>query len=227
MPPSDLNFEPPVVMPRLPEDRQIVTSVEAARRASTAKRATAFVGAEGSGPALVNHALSAAGARQTVYVVASNELGQQAAGDLAALAGGLPLTRLPKLDLPPPLVLGVGEATPYAELHADRRAAMLRTATLCELLASHAQSQVVLSAGALVRRVPPRRALQDATLELTLEQAVDTVLLSQKLTSAGYLRVPVVEDPGSYALRGGIVDIWPGQLGGSPIWGQQSDRPTM
>ncbi len=29
------------------------------------------------------------------------------------------------------------------------------------------------------------------------------------LTAAGYLRTPIVEDPGGFAIRGGVIDVWP------------------
>ncbi|HEY0464360.1 MAG TPA: transcription-repair coupling factor [Polyangiaceae bacterium] len=208
----DPNLEGDTFLPRLPEDRTIITASEAARLGLSRTGLTPLVGAEGSGPALVSQALAARGSRQIVYVVASHEVAQQAAGDLTALGKGLPLTHLARQPMPPPLVLASSESTPYAEVHSDRRANMLRTASLCELLANPERSPLVVTAGALVRRVPPRQALRDATLVLTVEQELDVVALSKKLTSAGYLRVPVVEDPGSYALRGGIVDLWPGQL---------------
>src|SRR5450432_1538793 len=151
MPPPDLNFDAPELVPRLPEDRPILTSADAARSALGQVGRSSFVGTAGSGPALVGHALSSQGARQVVYVTASNELAQQAAGDLGALARGLPLSRFSKLDLAPPLLLAPAESTPYSEVHGDRRAAMLRTATLYELLANPARMQLVLTAGALVR----------------------------------------------------------------------------
>src|SRR6187551_1496390 len=211
---SDLDpqLEGETFLPRLPEDRTIITASEAARLGLSRPGLTPLVGAEGSGPALVSQALAAQGGRQIVYLVASVEVAQQAAGDLSALGKGLPLMHLPRTPMPPPLVLAPSESTPYAEVHGDRRAAMLRTATLCELLANPERSPLVLTAGALVRRVPPRAALRDATLVLTVDQELDVVALSQRLTAAGYLRAPVVEDPGSYALRGGIIDLWPGQL---------------
>ncbi|HEY3667597.1 MAG TPA: DEAD/DEAH box helicase, partial [Polyangiaceae bacterium] len=212
MPAPDLSFEATAFLPRLPEDRRIVGSVDAARQALAASGHTAFVGAEGAGPALVAHALSAQGARQVVYLTANSEVAQQAAGDLAALGQGLPLTRVTKLELPAPLLLAPPESTPYAEVHADRRATMLRTAALHDLLSNPNRSQVVMTVSALLRRVPPRQALLDATVQLDVEQELDVVELSKKLTASGYLRAPVVEDPGSYALRGGILDLWPGQL---------------
>ncbi|HEY1534393.1 MAG TPA: hypothetical protein VGF76_10250, partial [Polyangiaceae bacterium] len=208
----DVNFEGSTFLPRLPEDRRIVASSDAARLVLAAAGHSAFVGAEGAGPALVAHALSAQSSRQVVYLVASGEIAQQAAGDLAAFGKGLPLARVPRLELPGPLLLAPPETTPYAEVHTDRRAMMLRAAALHDLLSNPSRSQVVLTVSALLRRVPPRQALRDASVELFVEQELDIVKLSQKLTASGYLRAPVVEDPGSYALRGGILDLWPGQL---------------
>ena len=31
----------------------------------------------------------------------------------------------------------------------------------------------------------------------------------RSLSEAGYLRVPVVEDPGGFAVRGALLDVWP------------------
>src|SRR6478609_3753928 len=160
----DPTFEGHAFLPRLPEDRTILTAGEAARLGLARPGLTPLVGVEGSGPALVSQALIAQGARQVVYVAASSELAQQAAGDLAALGKGLPLAHLPKLRSRAPLLLAPSESTPYAEVHADRRATMLRTAALCELLGDPPRSPVVLTAAALLRRVPPRQALREATL---------------------------------------------------------------
>ncbi|MEP7050962.1 MAG: DEAD/DEAH box helicase, partial [Pseudomonadota bacterium] len=212
MPAPDMTIEGSAFLPRLPEDRRIVGSADAARQALASSAPSAFVGVEGAGPALLSHALTAHGSRQVVHLVASGEIAQQTAGDLAALAKGLPLARVPRLELPAPLLLAPPESTPYAEVHTDRRATMLRAAALYDLLSNPNRRQIVLSVSALLRRVPPRQAMRDATVELAVDQELDMVRLSQRLTAAGYLRTPVVEDPGSYALRGGILDLWPGQL---------------
>src|SRR5450432_411206 len=110
MSPLDLNFDAPEFAPRLPADRPIVTSADVARQVLLKSAAHSFVGAMGSGPALVGHALSGQGARQIVYLAASNELAQQAAGDLGALTRGLPLARFPRLALAPPILLTPAES---------------------------------------------------------------------------------------------------------------------
>src|SRR3954469_11904199 len=112
MPAPDMTLEGSAFLPRLPEDRRIVTGAEAARQALSSSESSAFVGVEGAGPALVSHALAAHGARQVVHLVANGEVAQQTAGDLAALAKGLPLSRVPGLELPAPLLLAPPESTP-------------------------------------------------------------------------------------------------------------------
>jgi len=208
---SDPLFESADFVPRLPEDRRIVTAAECGKLPLAPRSVLHLVGAEGAGPALVSHALASNG-RRVVYVASSSESAQNAASDLTALGLGLPLPRWAARQPAAPLVLTSSDSTPYSEVHSDRRASMLRAATLHALLDPSAKLPLVLSAGALARRVPPREALAEASVELTVEQEIDVVKLSQKLTASGYLRVPVVEDPGSYALRGGILDLWPGQL---------------
>src|SRR5262249_10281361 len=41
-----------------------------------------------------------------------------------------------------------------------------------------------------------------------LEMEQDRDELARKLTAAGYLKSPLVEDPGTYAVRGGVFDVW-------------------
>src|SRR5438132_1344847 len=75
------------------------------------------------------------------------------------------------------------------------------------------------SAPALVahaRRVVPAAAVLAGAERLVAEDAIDLERMVNRLSEAGYLRAPVVEDPGSFAVRGGILDVWPPQLD-SPV----------
>jgi transcription-repair coupling factor (superfamily II helicase) len=40
------------------------------------------------------------------------------------------------------------------------------------------------------------------------EQIIDRERLTSRLAAAGYVRSPLVEDPGSFAVRGALVDVW-------------------
>lgn len=107
------------------------------------------------------------------------------------------------------LFFGASEVSPYADANPDRRAAQSRLATLFHLVHGLPFRFIVTSAPALVRKVVPRDVLQRHSDVLMAEQEIDRDALLERLTSAGYLRVPLVEDPGSFAVRGSVLDVWP------------------
>lgn len=200
----------PKFLSPLPEDRTIVDFDQLARQTLSSRGSSAFVGVEGAGVALAAHRLAHAGAKRVVCVCADAEASQRTASDLAAFARGLGFGKLPALAPGvEPLTIVSQEATPYAEARADRRLSLLRAAALYQMAAGLPSQLVVVSAGALVRRVPPRRIIKASGIVLEAEAEVDVVALGKQLDLAGYLRVPLVEDPGSFAIRGGIFDVWP------------------
>ncbi len=68
---------------------------------------------------------------------------------------------------------------------------------------------VLTTANAILQRVPPRSAFRDASLEIEEGSALDTELLTEFLIGRGYNRAETVREPGEFAVRGGIVDIYP------------------
>ena len=66
----------------------------------------------------------------------------------------------------------------------------------------------IMSWEALSQRTMPPEVLKKAafTLEVGKEYEMDSILA--KLTGAGYSRCPMVEGPGQFAVRGGILDIY-------------------
>ena len=57
--------------------------------------------------------------------------------------------------------------------------------------------------------VPPRAAFADASLELRTNGTVQPEKLARFLEAHGYGRAGTVMEPGEYAMRGGIIDIFP------------------
>jgi transcription-repair coupling factor (superfamily II helicase) len=106
------------------------------------------------------------------------------------------------------LVFAGSEASPYADVNPDRRAAMSRMATLFHLAHERPWSVLVVPAASLARKVPPRKDLARRADRIVAEQEIDRDALLRALSEAGYLRVPVVEDPGSFAVRGALLDVW-------------------
>jgi transcription-repair coupling factor (superfamily II helicase) len=66
----------------------------------------------------------------------------------------------------------------------------------------------VAAAGALQRRVIPRAAYSDLVDVVQAGEEVDRDRTVQLLQRGGYTRAPVVEDPGTYAVRGGVIDVF-------------------
>jgi transcription-repair coupling factor (superfamily II helicase) len=177
------------------------------------------VGAEGAAPALFAQALALAGASCVIYVAPDQDSATRAVRDLSALGRGLPFSRElgrgSSLDQAP-LSFTVTETTPYAEVHGDRRASLARASSLFHVARGLPFRFAVISAAALVRRVVPARALGEAGTWLEPLTELDLERTALRLVQAGYQRVPVVEDPGTFAVRGGIFDVWPG-LSESPV----------
>ncbi|MCL2778157.1 MAG: transcription-repair coupling factor [Polyangiaceae bacterium] len=107
------------------------------------------------------------------------------------------------------LVLATADSSPFAEVNPDRRGAMSRMATLSHLACGRPYRVLVVTAAALARKFVPPDAVAKATQRIVFESELNRDELLQALTVAGYIRVPVVEDPGSFAVRGSLIDLWP------------------
>jgi transcription-repair coupling factor (superfamily II helicase) len=104
--------------------------------------------------------------------------------------------------------LPADETLPYEGLTPDRMVAQQRLASLFRLHLGEAVPVVVASVRGLARRVLPRAALDKRSLIVSLEMEQDRDELAKKLAAAGYVRAPLVEDPGTFAVRGGVFDVW-------------------
>ncbi|MFC7290632.1 transcription-repair coupling factor [Hirschia litorea] len=68
---------------------------------------------------------------------------------------------------------------------------------------------VVTTAHALVQRIAPVTQMAQASFAAGVGADVDQSALQDYLTINGYTRADIVREPGEYAIRGGIVDIYP------------------
>jgi transcription-repair coupling factor (superfamily II helicase) len=68
---------------------------------------------------------------------------------------------------------------------------------------------VILPATAALQRVLPRRIFNEASCYLMAGEEFERDDLLIRLVKMGYANVPLVEDRGSFAVRGGILDIFP------------------
>ena len=65
---------------------------------------------------------------------------------------------------------------------------------------------------ASLRKISPRKVLESSVLNIEIGQEISMDALALKLHTLGYSRVKYVEKPFTYAMRGGIFDIFSSQL---------------
>ena len=102
------------------------------------------------------------------------------------------------------------DCLPYDRVSPNPSLVSERIATLGRLLEKADRPRIVLTTvNALVQRVPPREAFRDASLLLEVNGTVAPEELARFLEANGYGRAGTVMEPGEYAMRGGIIDIFP------------------
>ncbi|HEU0163173.1 MAG TPA: transcription-repair coupling factor [Rhizomicrobium sp.] len=85
-----------------------------------------------------------------------------------------------------------------------------RLATLAALARDPARTAVIVTTiNAVLQRVPPKDAIAGASFAARNGADVDREALVGFLAGNGYVRAGTVREPGDFALRGGIVDLWP------------------
>ncbi len=86
-----------------------------------------------------------------------------------------------------------------------------RIATLARLAETRgARGPIVLtSVNALVQRIPPRTMFAGSTLSVAAGGTLDPARLIAFLDANGYVRADTVMEPGEFAVRGGIIDVFP------------------
>ncbi len=109
----------------------------------------------------------------------------------------------PRLALfPESSVLPFSRLSPEPEDWADRIRALYELAHSRPLI-------VVASVAAAMRRLPPMSFIANGGRTIHKKESIDPQELCSWLSDYGYEDVGLVEDEGSYARRGGIVDLWP------------------
>ena len=141
----------------------------------------------------------------TIVVVDDGATAARMAADLTFFVGATPEDQTLGQVLSYPAV----ETTPYLPVAPDRRAAMDRMAVLHHLATSLPWRFLVAPAPALLRRVPPRAAVASRSVVVRAEDEIDRDSLVRTMIEGGYLRVPVAEDPGTFAVRGSLLDVYP------------------
>jgi transcription-repair coupling factor (superfamily II helicase) len=103
------------------------------------------------------------------------------------------------------------DCQPYDRVGPHRDVVAHRIDTLTRLLepAPAAARIVITTVNALLQRVPPRAAFEGKVLSGRTGAPLPVERLTAFMGRNGYFRAETVGEPGEYALRGGIVDVFP------------------
>jgi transcription-repair coupling factor (superfamily II helicase) len=137
----------------------------------------------------------------TVFVARD---GARAAAFIDALKFFAPETevlRLPSWDCLP-----YDRLSPSAGVSAERMATLAR---LSRGEADMAPKILVTQAPALMQRVPPREALRRASYLAKSGQDLNVADLERYFAVNGYARASTVSERGEFAIRGGVIDVFP------------------
>ena len=98
---------------------------------------------------------------------------------------------------------------PYHQASTDRGLTMERLGGLYKFTRPTKPRYLVSSISAAVRKTIPPEALDLYSRRLSIGDEVSNDALRSLFSACGYSEVPVVEDPGTFAIRGDIVDLFP------------------
>ncbi|WP_447934366.1 transcription-repair coupling factor [Stenotrophomonas lactitubi] len=136
-----------------------------------------------------------------VLVVARDNHGaNQIEADLHTLLGGDP--SLPVVAFPDWETLSYDRFSPHPDIISQRLSALHRLPTLKRGL-------VVVPVQTLLQQLAPRSYVIGGSFNLEVGQRLDLEAEKRRLESAGYRNVPQVMDPGDFAVRGGLLDVYP------------------
>ncbi|SHE43461.1 transcription-repair coupling factor [Ruegeria intermedia] len=110
-----------------------------------------------------------------------------------------------------PVILFPGwDCLPYDRVSPNPDIAAARVASLAALVHQMPERFVLLTTlNAATQRVPARDVLRQAAFTARVGQRIDEAALRDFLVRMGFSQSPTVMEPGDYAVRGGIIDIFP------------------
>lgn len=158
------------------------------------------VGAAGSSTHLVAGAIARLSGRLVVLVVAHIDDADEAVDELESV--GVAAARLPALEVLP------GESAVSLELFAERLQ-IVRRLTDAPEKGVGVLEVLVCAIPALMQGVPEAGRIGGLCLTLAPGDSRGREAIVRWLDAAGFRRVDSIEEPGEFAVRGGILDIFP------------------
>ena len=126
---------------------------------------------------------------------------------LEALADGLAFFA-PKVRV---IQFPAWDTVPYDRIGPNTEIVATRVASMARLAAAARKGATVVltTVNAILQRLPPREFIRRSLKTIAPGQRIDMNRLIQRLNLAGFQRTGTVMEAGEYAVRGGILDLFP------------------
>ena len=108
------------------------------------------------------------------------------------------------------LVFPEEEILPHEQLMPDLTTMSERTKVLTELIFSIDQKKKIIltTPAAVFKKLPPKDIYQSKSINIKNGSEINIDKIRQQLFALGYKREEMVEAPGQYSIRGGIIDVF-------------------
>jgi transcription-repair coupling factor (superfamily II helicase) len=139
------------------------------------------------------------GTGAVAHVARDDKRAEAMATALAFFDPTVPVLRFPGWD-----------CLPYDRVSPNPEISAARMATLAALAGGLSGRFVLLTTlNAATQYVPPRELLRQSAFAAEVGGRIDEAALRSFLVRMGFVQTPTVTEPGDYAVRGGIIDVWP------------------
>ena len=109
---------------------------------------------------------------------------------------------------PGPELFPAYNVSPYKPFAYHNATAAARIRLLYRMARGDMPPVMIIPIEALLQRLIPRRDLCDFAEIIMTGEGLDVPALGEKLSSGGYTRTAIVEEPGDFCQRGGILDVF-------------------
>ncbi|MFC1856181.1 hypothetical protein ACFL2A_06540 [Thermodesulfobacteriota bacterium] len=177
-------------------DRAVSLVDQVAKALTASKENITLFNAKGSFKSYVISELIKKSDKQFVIITSKQSEAERIFNDLRFFSSDDGICFYPCLD-----------TLPYDKFLPQIEVTAKRMQILSKLLSSNVRC-IVTSTKAVQKRVIPKSTLRDEQELIESGEEIEREKFLNRLISWGYTRTPVVEDPGEYAVRGNIIDIY-------------------
>src|SRR6056297_1940701 len=100
------------------------------------------------------------------------------------------------------------ETLPHEKINPDYNILKERISVLNEMQFANHENVVITSGTSILRKLMPKKYFRKKSIDINIDSEINLNEISTRLVQLGYEREKMVEEPGQFSIRGGILDIY-------------------